>query len=205
MFERYTESARRALYFARYEVSQFGATQIGSEHLLLGLIRETEGLVGGLLAEAKVSREALRADIERISAVGEKIATSVEVPFGAETQAVLRAAAEEADRLSHAYIGTEHLLLGLLRVEDSKAASVLTSHGLRLDDVRRTLVALLGESPFRTDAQTSAGVIGQIDRIKQSVRQLVASDPDSEQTRILTERVLDSLETLKRHLRNSTK
>jgi ATP-dependent Clp protease ATP-binding subunit ClpC len=197
MFERYTESARRTLFFARYEVSQAGATEIGPEHLLLGLIRQPEGLVGRLLADARVSLEAIRGDIERMAAAGARIPTSVEIPFAGETQAVLRAAAEEADRLHHSHIGTEHLLLGLLVVEHSRAASILTARGLRLDDVRRRIVTLLDESRVWLVPVDAAG---EIDRIKRSVQQLVASVSNSEQTELLADRVLDSLDALGRHL-----
>ena len=197
MFERYTESARRTLFFARYEVSQAGATEIGPEHLLLGLIRQPEGLVGRLLADAKVSLEAIRGDLEGMAAAGARIPTSVEIPFAGETQAVLRAAAEEADRLHHSYIGTEHLLLGLLVVENSRAATVLTGRGLRLDDVRQRIVALLDKSRVWV---VPADVEGEIERIKRSVQQLVASVPNSKQTKLLTDRVLDGLDALGRDL-----
>lgn len=142
MFERYTESARRALFFARYEVSALGAIEIGSEHLLLGLLREAKGLAGSILDEARVSREAIRRAIEESATFLETLPASTEVPMAPAAQAVLQAAAEEADRLLHGYIGTEHLLLGILRVDDSPAAALLTRHGLRLDDARQTLARL---------------------------------------------------------------
>lgn len=148
MFERYTESARRTLFFARYEVSALGATQIEPGHLLLGLLREPEGLVGRILAAAHVSLASIRREVEGIPA-RETISTSVEIPFASAAQAVLQAAAEEAERLLHSYIGTEHLLLGLLRVEDSPAATILVRYGLRLDAVREQVRNASGQLAAR--------------------------------------------------------
>ena len=153
MFERFTESARRALFFARHDVTQLGATSIETEHLLLGLTRESKGIIAQILALSHVSPNDIRKEVESRSVFGQKVATSVEIPFGAETKRVLQFAAEEADRLGHSYIGTEHLLLGLLREEGSVAASVLTTLGLRLDEVRQTTVRLLAEQIGRASCR----------------------------------------------------
>ena len=140
MFERYTESARRALFFARYEASQFGSISIETEHLLLGLVRQG-AVVKALLP---VPLERLRREVEGRVVFKEKVSTSVEMPFSAETKRVLQFAAEEADALRHAHIGSEHLLLGLLREDHSGAASVLVAQGIRLGDVRREVEKLRG-------------------------------------------------------------
>jgi len=190
VFERYTESARRALYFARYEVSNLGATSIETEHLLLGLMREGKGLVVPILAPLS---ESIRRDIEARSVFREKIAASVEVPFSPETKRVLGFAAEEADRLLHGYIGTEHLLLALLREENSVAGSILMTHGLRLSDVRLQIVKLLAET-------ATPSVSEQIDQIKSLVEQLGRTPPDSNEARDLVERIGDDLDGLKRRL-----
>src|ERR671919_4192 len=124
MFERYTERARRVLFFARYEASQLGSISIETEHLLLGLIREGKGLTSRIFARSHLSLESIRKEIEGRTVFREKVSTSVEIPFSAETKRVLQFAAEEADRLLHNYIGTEHLLLGILREERSVAAIV---------------------------------------------------------------------------------
>ena len=145
MFERYTERARRVLFFARYEASQLGSVSIETEHLLLGLIREGKGLTSRLFSRAQVSLDTIRKEIEGRTVFREKVATSVEIPFSAETKRTLQYAAEEADRLLHNYIGTEHLLLGILREERSLAASILVDKGLRLGVVRDDIVALLNE------------------------------------------------------------
>src|SRR6187399_2876133 len=103
MFERYTERARRVLFFARYEATQLGSTLIETEHLLLGLIREGKGLTSRIFARSHLSLENIRKDIEGRTVFREKVSTSVEIPFSAETKRVLQFAAEEADRLLHNY------------------------------------------------------------------------------------------------------
>src|SRR5678810_1458327 len=136
MFERYTERARRVLFFARYEASQLGSISIETEHLLLGLIREGKGLTSRIFARSHLSLENIRKDIEGRTVFREKVSTSVEIPFSADTKRVLQFAAEEADRLLHTYIGTEHLLLGILR------EAVSYTH-LRAHETGRNLVCRL--------------------------------------------------------------
>ena len=145
MFERYTERARRVLFFARYEASQLGSISIETEHLLLGLIREGKGLTSRLFSRSHISLESIRKEIEGRTIFREKVSTSVEIPFSTETKRVLQQASEEADRLLHNYIGTEHLLLGLLREERSVASSILSEKGMRLNSVREDIVQLLNE------------------------------------------------------------
>src|SRR6186997_2355787 len=146
MFERYTERARRVLFFARYEASQLGSISIETEHLLLGLIREGKGLTSRIFARSHLSLENIRKEIEGRTVFREKVSTSVEIPFSAETKRVLQFAAEEADRLLHNYIGTEHLLLE----ERSVAATILMEKGMRLHQVREDIVQLLNEKTTLT-------------------------------------------------------
>src|SRR5437899_10098195 len=132
MFERYTEKARRVIFFARYEASQFGSPYIETEHLLLGLLREDKALTRRFLQSHAVV-ESIRKQIEDCSAEKRPpISTSVDLPLSNECKRVLAYAAEEAERLSHAHIGCEHLLLGLLREEKSFAAAMLHERGLRI-------------------------------------------------------------------------
>jgi ATP-dependent Clp protease ATP-binding subunit ClpC len=145
MFERYTERARRVLFFARYEATQLGSTSIETEHLLLGLIREGKGLTSRIFARSHLSLESIRKEIEGRTVFRDKVSTSVDIPFSPETKRVLQFSAEEADRLLHTYIGTEHLLLGLLREEHSVASSILYEKGMRLSSVRDDIVQLLNE------------------------------------------------------------
>ncbi len=150
MFERYTERARRVLFFARYEASQLGSVSIETEHLLLGLIREGKGLTSRIFQRSHLSLESIRKEVEGRTVFREKVSTSVEIPFSGETKRVLQYAAEEADRLLHSYIGTEHLLLGILREERSVAASILMEKGMRLNTVRDDIVQLLNEKTSLT-------------------------------------------------------
>ena len=145
MFERYTERARRVLFFARYEASQLGSITIETEHLLLGLIREGKGLTSRIFARAHLSLESIRKEVEGRSVFHEKVSTSIEIPFSIETKRVLQFAADEATQLTHNYIGTEHLLLGILCEEQSVAASILMEKGMRLKTVREDIVQLLNE------------------------------------------------------------
>ncbi|HUY12906.1 MAG TPA: ATP-dependent Clp protease ATP-binding subunit [Terriglobia bacterium] len=138
MFEKYTEKARRVIFFARYEASQFGSSYIETEHLLLGLLREDKALTNRFL-RAHASIESIRKQIEGRTTIREKVSTSVDLPLSQECKRVLAFAAEEAERLSHKHIGTEHLLLALLREEKSFAAEILHERGLRLTALREEL------------------------------------------------------------------
>src|SRR6266702_4456834 len=144
MFERYTEKARRVIFFARYEASQFGAHAIEPEHLLLGLMREDKTLTGRFFPRAQISIESIRREIEGRTLLRERIPTSVELPLAPETKRVLAYSHEESDRLQHRPIGTEHLLLGLLREERSMAAEILYERGLRLNAVRDAIARQSG-------------------------------------------------------------
>jgi ATP-dependent Clp protease ATP-binding subunit ClpC len=144
MFERYTEKARRVIFFARYEASQFGAPAIEPEHLLLGLLREDKTLTSRFFTRAQASIESIRKEIEGRTLMREKISTSVELPLAPETKRVLAYAHEESDRLQHRHIGTEHLLLGLLREERSMAAEILYERGLRMNAVRDEIARQTG-------------------------------------------------------------
>jgi bifunctional UDP-N-acetylglucosamine pyrophosphorylase/glucosamine-1-phosphate N-acetyltransferase len=138
MFERYTEKARRVIFFARYEASQFGSPYIETEHLLLGLLREDKALTNRFL-HSLASAELIRKQIEAHTVIREKVATSVDLPLSNEGKRVLAYAAEEAERLAHKHIGTEHLLLGLLREEKCFASQILEERGLKLKQIRDEL------------------------------------------------------------------
>ena len=138
MFERYTEKARRVIFFARYEASHFGSPYIETEHLLLGLLREDKALSNRFL-RSRASVESIRKQIEDHTTVREHVSTSVDLPLSNEGKRVLAYAAEEAERLAHKHIGTEHMLLGLLREEKCFAAEILRERGLRLSSVREDL------------------------------------------------------------------
>ena len=149
MFNRFTARARRVLFYARSQVSQLGSSAIEPEHILLGVLDEGNGLGCRILARTGVALDDCRNDIVRRLTGREKVPESDEIPFSVSCKRALQYAAEEADRLLHNDVGTEHLLLGLLREERSVAADVLAARGLRIEAVREAIVELLshGEQP----------------------------------------------------------
>jgi ATP-dependent Clp protease ATP-binding subunit ClpC len=164
MFERYTEKARRVIFFARYEASQFGSPFIETEHLLLGLLREDKALTNRFL-RSHASIESIRKQIEGRTPIREKVSTSVDLPLSQECKRVLAYAAEEAEKLSHKHIGTEHLLLGLLREDKSFAAEILHERGLRLSTLREELSRVQNDkaaSAARPNKETS--LLGEFSR-----------------------------------------
>src|SRR5438046_10700609 len=108
MFERNTERARRVIFFARYEASLFGSTKIETEHFLLGLIREDKNLTNRFLRDS-FSINSIRKEVERRTIIREKVSTSIDLPLSNECKRILAYAAEEAERLNHRHIATEHL------------------------------------------------------------------------------------------------
>jgi hypothetical protein len=136
MFERYTEKARRVIFFARHEASQYGSRVIDTEHLLLGLLREAKQ-ISLMLGEG--AAQTIRTQIDARVAKHEPIPTSVDLPLSEAATQVLKYAAEEADLLNHRHIGTEHLFLGLLREKDCLAAQVLEPFGVNLEQMRSKL------------------------------------------------------------------
>ena len=151
MFERYTEKARRVIFFARYEASQFGSPCIETEHLLLGLLREDKALTNRFL-RSHASIESIRKQIEGRTTIREKGSTSVDIPLSQECKRVLAYAAEEAERLSHKHIGTEHLLLGLLREDKTLTARFLARAQASLESIRKEIE---GRAPLREKISTS--------------------------------------------------
>src|SRR5258708_21138911 len=135
MRERYTEKARRTIFFARYEASQFGSAFIETEHLLLGLLREDHRVL------PKLPREQIRREIESRVPRRELIATSVDLPLSKACKRILAYGAEESESLQHAYIDTRHLALALLR-EEGVAREVLEAHGVRYDALRAGIARL---------------------------------------------------------------
>jgi hypothetical protein len=136
MFERFTEEARRALFFSRYEAAQVGRMRISPEHVLLGVIRSATGLTQTLLTTAGVTADDARAATTLGDNVATPIGGGVEIPFQPLATAVFIAAADEADKLGHGPIATVHLVLGVLR-ESDQAGVFLASKGLSIEAVRQ--------------------------------------------------------------------
>ena len=145
MFEHYTERAIRVIQFARYEATQLGSRIIETEHLLLGLIREGNGITSRIFNRCKITFEEIRKEIESRVILKEKISPSIEPPPSPDVDKVLTFAAEEAEHLSHKYIGTEHILLGILRLENCVAAEILRQKGMKLTMIRWEISNILSE------------------------------------------------------------
>ena len=197
VFERYTERARRILFFARYEASQFGSLSIQNEHLLLGLIREAKGLTRLVFDHAQVSPHDIRQEIDCRTVRREKVATSVEIPFTAETKRTLELAAAEADRLGHNYIGSEHLLLGILREERSVAASILMEQGMSLDAAREEVEQLVKQKSTLPSTMT---LLRQLDELARLAEQLSQAERHGDEANDLLGRIVQAIDTLKANL-----
>jgi len=164
MFERYTEKARRTIFFARYEASQYGSSVIASEHILLGLLREDRAITRQFIGPIQLGTE-IRTEIERLIKRGKPFATSVEVPLSDESKKILNLAGEEADRLGHRHIGTEHILLAILRLPDSLAAKLLIARGAKPNVIREQIALASGSAvadtpPCRGALATLDGFLG---------------------------------------------
>jgi len=145
MFEKYNEKARRALFFARYEASKLGSRVIESEHILLGILREGEETVNELLRRFQVKPEDLRREIEGERVFVERISSTAELPLSEESKKILAYASHEAESMLHSTVGSEHLLIGILRVEGCLAMRLLAQQGLDLYNVREEVVAISKE------------------------------------------------------------
>ena len=201
MFERYTQPARRTLFFARYEASQLGSLSIEAEHLLLALVRDNEEeFTSRILAAAGLSFDSVRKDIEARKALHEKVDVSVEIPFSAETKRVLQAAAYEADNLLHKRIGPEHLLLGLVREEKSFAASILQKHGLHLAGLRDR-VAAATQSAGAAEPRDPADAAMELEEAKKLLDRLASSLSDQEAAQKLIEQIGFYLDRLQERFR----
>jgi len=147
MFERYTEKARRVIFFARFEASQYGSPYIETEHLLLGLLREDHRIVKHLLPDLK-SVGHIREQIEARITRGQRFSTAVEVPLSEECKRALKFAAGESANWRHPHVGTEHLLMGLLQIPTSLAATVLNAQGIDMAGVRETFRGVTKASEY---------------------------------------------------------
>jgi Clp amino terminal domain, pathogenicity island component len=175
MFERYTEKARRVIFFARYEASQYGSPYIETEHLLLGLLRDDRALANQFPGEVN-AEQGIRAEIERHITSRERISTSVEVPLAMESKKVLNLAGEEADRLGHRHIGTEHLLLGILRIEGSLARKILEARGVKIATLREQMAKLSGAERMKAQPKPSKRAIETLDSFLAGLKRLKAEE-----------------------------
>ena len=157
MFSRFTERARKVIILAKEEARRFNHDYIGTEHILLGLVREGEGVAASVLEKLGISLESIRLEIEKLVQPGPATQIIGDIPFTPRAKKVLELAAEEARSLNHNYIGTEHLLLGLIREGEGIASQVLLNLGLDLNRVRNEVLELLGSAlPGFSQGQASA-------------------------------------------------
>ena len=144
MFERFTDRARKIMALANQEAQRFNHEYIGTEHILLGLVKEGSGVGANVLKNLDVDIKKLRLEVEKLVKSGPDMVTMGELPHTPRAKKVIEYAIEEARSLNHNYIGTEHILLGLLRETEGIAAQVLMNIGLKLEDVRQEVLNLLG-------------------------------------------------------------
>ncbi len=144
MFEHFTERAKKAVKLAREEAGRLGHAYIGTEHLLLGLVREGEGVAAIVLQNLGLELDNLRLEVEKMAQSGPATLTLGEIPFTPRAKKALELAIENAQAMSHTYIGTEHILLGLIREGEGIAARVLEKMGLTFEKIRTEISNLLG-------------------------------------------------------------
>jgi len=158
MFDRFTDRARKVMGLSRQEAQRFNHDYIGTEHILLGLIQEGSGVAADVLRNLDVDPALLRRDIENRAEYGTTMVTMGQLPFTPMARRALELALEEASNLGHSYIGTEHLLLGLLRQDEGIAAEALRGRGLRFSEARDEVTRLLGgaEAPEREGPHRAA-------------------------------------------------
>ncbi|MEO3813612.1 Clp protease N-terminal domain-containing protein [Sphaerisporangium sp. B11E5] len=185
MFERFTDPARRVVVVAQEEARRLHHSVIGTEHILLGLLGEPNGLGGAVLREAGLTLDQVRADVRELGDAPADSEPAPHIPFGARAKKVLELSLREAMNLHHNYIGTEHILLGLMREAEGTAARILERHEI---DFKRTREALVEESGTRGRVRRFGGALEEPALLTQSP--LGAR----------LERIMESLERIERRL-----
>ncbi len=163
MYERFTDRARKVMQLANQEAQRFNHEYIGTEHILLGLVKEGSGVAANVLKNLDVDLRKIRLEVEKLVQSGPEMVTMGKLPQTPRAKKVIEYSMEEARNLNHNYVGTEHILLGLLREQEGVAAQVLMNLGLKLDDVREEVLNLLGhglepEGGDRGGRDTGGGV-----------------------------------------------
>ncbi len=169
MFNRFTERARKVIVYAKEEARRFNHDYIGTEHLLLGLVREGEGVAAAVLQKLGLDLEAIRIEVEKLVQPGPQTQVLGDIPFTPRSKKALELSAEEARALGHNYIGTEHLLLGLVKEGEGMAYRVLLNLGLDLGKLRNEVMELLGsgipgygsQEPVKTDKTPAIDAYGR--------------------------------------------
>jgi ATP-dependent Clp protease ATP-binding subunit ClpC len=144
MYERFTDRARKVMQLANQEAQRLNHEYIGTEHILLGLVKEGSGVAANVLKNLDIDLRKIRLEIKKIVQSGPDAVTMGKLPQTPRAKKVIEYSIEEARNLNHNYVGTEHLLLGLLREQEGIASQVLVNLGLKLEDVREEVIQLLG-------------------------------------------------------------
>ena len=144
MYERFTDRARKVMQLANQEAQRFNHEYIGTEHMLLGLVKEGTGVAANVLKNLDVDLRKIRLEVEKLVQSGPEMITMGKLPQTPRAKKVIEYSMEEARQLAHNFVGTEHILLGLLREQEGVAAQVLMNLGMKLEDVREEVLNLLG-------------------------------------------------------------
>jgi len=161
MYERFTDRARKVMQLANQEAQRFNHEYIGTEHVLLGLVKEGSGVAANVLKNLDVDLKKIRLEVEKIVQSGPDMVTMGKLPQTPRAKKVIEYSIEEARNLNHNYVGTEHILLGLLREQEGVAAQVLMNLGLKLEEVREEVLNLLGHGPESAESERSGGKAGR--------------------------------------------
>src|SRR5213596_1092700 len=157
MYERFTDRARKVMQLANQEAQRFNHEYIGTEHILLGLVKEGTGVAANVLKNLDIDLRKIRLEVEKIVQAGPDMVTMGKLPQTPRAKKVIEYSIEEARNLNHNYVGTEHLLLGLLREQEGVAAQVLMNLGLKLEDVREEVLNLLGHNMSESSESQGGG------------------------------------------------
>ncbi|MBM3975714.1 MAG: ATP-dependent Clp protease ATP-binding subunit [Planctomycetes bacterium] len=157
MFDRFTDRAKKVMNLARHEAQRFNHEYLGTEHILLGLVQEGSGVAANVLKNMGIDLERITAEVEKLVKTGPSMVTMGQLPFTPRAKKVLELSVEEAGNLGHNYIGTEHLLLGLIKENEGIAAKVLLNLGVKLEDVREEVLEFLGADTNEEEEEESSG------------------------------------------------
>src|SRR5687767_13689195 len=157
MYERFTDRARKVMQLANQEAQRFNHEYIGTEHILLGLVKEGSGVAANVLKNLDVDLRKIRLEVEKLVQSGPEMVTMDKLPQTPRAKKVIEYSMEEARNLNHNYVGTEHILLGLLREQEGVAAQVLMYLGLKLEDVREEVLNLLGHGLEGSESSERGG------------------------------------------------
>ena len=185
-FDRFNDRAKRVLALAQDEAIRFNHNYMGTEHLLLGLVREGEGVAARVLDSLNVDLSKLRTHVERTIGRGDTTKSPSEITLSPEMKNVIQLAIDEARKLGHSHVGTEHLLLGIVRETESTAAKALASVGVSLEAVRHNVIATLGQphrevgasAPMPPSSQSTRNFAGPFDRFDHRAKRVLALAQD---------------------------